>query len=65
VFLATGLTQEVGDPDPEEHDLAVRTATVAEFERMLLDGTIQDSCTIAAWCLYKLWKEQRETARNL
>jgi 8-oxo-dGTP pyrophosphatase MutT (NUDIX family) len=62
VFVATGLTQELADPDPEEHDMVVRTATVAEFERMLLDGTIQDSCTIAAWGLYKLWKEQRETS---
>ena len=60
VFLATGLTQEIADPDPEEHDLVVRTASVAEFERMLLDGTIQDSCTIASWGLYKLWKEQRD-----
>ena len=60
VFLATGLTQEATDPDPEEHDLVVRTATIADFERMLLDGTIQDSCTIAAWGLYKLWKEHGE-----
>lgn len=59
VFLATGLRQESRDPDPEEHDLVVRTATVAEFEQMLLDGTIQDICTIAAWGLYKLWKDQR------
>ena len=60
VFLATGLTQEIADPDPEEHDLVVRTATIADFERMLLDGTIQDGCTIASWALYKLWKEQND-----
>lgn len=58
VFLATGLTQETADPDPEEHDLVVRTASIADFERMILDQTIQDSCSIAAWGLYKLWKEQ-------
>ena len=57
VFLATGLTQESRDLDPEEHDLIVRTATIPDFERMLLDGTIQDICTIAAWGEYKLWKE--------
>lgn len=61
VYLATGLTQGSTDPDPEEHDLAVRMVTVDEFERMLVDGTIQDSCTIAAWGLYKLWKERRES----
>jgi ADP-ribose pyrophosphatase len=58
VFLATGLTPSTADPDPEEHDLVVRTATVAEFERMLLDGAIQDACTLAAWGLYRLWKDR-------
>ncbi|MFZ0662992.1 MAG: NUDIX hydrolase [Acidobacteriaceae bacterium] len=59
VFLATGLKQSATDPDPEEHDLVVKTASIAEFEGMLLDGTIQDACTLAAWGLYKLWREQR------
>lgn len=63
VFLATGLTQGRNDPDPEEQDLATKTASIAEFERMLLDGTIQDACTIAAWGLYKLWLE-RQHATN-
>lgn len=53
-FLATGLTQAEADPDPEEHDLVVRKMTIAEFEQMLLDGRIQDACTLAAWGLYKL-----------
>jgi ADP-ribose pyrophosphatase len=59
VFLATGLTHAGSDPDPEEHDLTLHTASVAEFEAMLLDGTIQDVCTIAAWGLYKLWREKQ------
>ncbi len=59
VYLATGLTATTTDPDPEEHDLVLRTASVADFEQMLLDGTIQDSCTIAAWGLYRLWKERQ------
>ncbi|HEY1502199.1 MAG TPA: NUDIX hydrolase [Acidobacteriaceae bacterium] len=58
VFLATGLTAAGNDPDPEEHDLMLKTATIAEFEQMLLDGTIEDSCTIAAWGLYRLWMER-------
>ena len=59
VFLATGLTQGRNDPDPEEQDLAIKTASIAEFEQMLLDGTIRDACTIAVWGLYKLWREKR------
>ncbi|MGB7168261.1 MAG: NUDIX hydrolase, partial [Acidobacteriaceae bacterium] len=59
VFLATGLTPSDADPDPEEHDLVLRTASVAEFEQMLLDGTIQDACSLAAWGLYRLWKERQ------
>jgi ADP-ribose pyrophosphatase len=56
VFLATGLTMVDTDPDPEEHDLVMRTATVAEFEQMMLDGTIRDNCTLSAWGLYLIWK---------
>lgn len=59
VYLATGLTPGSTDPDPEEHDLILRTATIAEFEQMLLNGTIQDGCTLGAWGLYKLWKERQ------
>ena len=29
-----------------------------KFEGMILDGTIRDDCTFAAWGLYKIWKEQ-------
>jgi len=63
VYLATGLTQAGTDPDPEEHDLVLKTATIAEFERMLLDGTIQDACTLGAWGLYKVWRE-KQTAKG-
>jgi len=59
VFLATGLTAAGTDPDPEEDDLVLRAVSVAEFEEMLLKGTIRDDCTIAAWGLYRLWKERR------
>jgi 8-oxo-dGTP pyrophosphatase MutT (NUDIX family) len=58
VFLATGLTPGGTDPDPEEHDLVLKKATIAEFEGMILDGTIRDDCTIAAWGLYRLWKDR-------
>jgi ADP-ribose pyrophosphatase len=59
VFLASGLTETEKDPDPEEHDLLVRTVSVEEFEAMMLDGTIRDNCTVAAWGLYLMWKARR------
>jgi 8-oxo-dGTP pyrophosphatase MutT (NUDIX family) len=62
VFLATGLTQTEKEPDPEEHDLVIRSVPVEEFEQMMLDGRVRDNCTLAAWGLYLLWKA-RKTAR--
>ena len=58
VFLATGLTPGGTHPDPEEHDLVLRPTPIRDFESMLLDGTIADSSTVAAWGLYRLWKER-------
>ena len=60
VFLAEGLTMGEPDPDVEESDLVVRRVSVAEFERMIVDGTIVDNCSVAAWGLYRLW-EKRST----
>jgi 8-oxo-dGTP pyrophosphatase MutT (NUDIX family) len=60
VFLATGLTHTDKEPDPEEHDLAMRSVAVSEFEEMMLNGTIRDASTLAAWGLYLLWKARRE-----
>jgi 8-oxo-dGTP pyrophosphatase MutT (NUDIX family) len=59
IFLATGLTEAAKDPDPEEHDLVARPVAIEEFEQMIVDGTIRDQCTAAAWCLYKLWRERQ------
>ena len=59
VFLATGLELAHADPDPEEHDLVLRPVPIARFEEMILDGTIGDGCTLAAWGFYKLWKERQ------
>lgn len=56
VFLATGLTQAEKDPDPEEHDLVVHSVPIEEFEQRMLDGTIGDGCTVAAWGMYLMWK---------
>ena len=59
VFLATGLTPSEKDPDPEEHDLVIRSLPIQEFEQMIVDGRIRDNCTIAAWGLYMLWKARQ------
>lgn len=57
VFLAERLTMGEHDRDPEEHDLVVHRMSVAEFQAMVLDGSIVDNCTVAAWGLYRLWRE--------
>lgn len=57
VYLATGLAHAGNDPDPEEHDLILHQVMIGDFERLLLDGTIKDVSTLAAWGLYKMWKE--------
>jgi ADP-ribose pyrophosphatase len=59
VFLAEGLTMGEAAPDAEESDLRVRRVSVGEFEEMVLDGTIVDNCSVAAWGLYLLWRERR------
>jgi ADP-ribose pyrophosphatase len=46
-------------PDAEETDLVVRRVSVREFEEMIVDGTIVDNCTVAAWGLYRLWRERQ------
>jgi len=58
VYLATGLLPAGADPDPEEHDLVLRPVSIPQLEEMILNGTICDGCTLAAWGLYKLRKER-------
>ncbi len=58
LFLAEGLTLGETDPDPEETDLTLHRYSIEEFERMLLDGTIVDNCTAAAWGVYLVWKRK-------
>src|SRR5580700_3140875 len=54
VFLASGLKQTNTDRDAEEHDLAVRSFAIEDFERMMREGMIADASTVAAWGLYQL-----------
>ena len=59
VFLAEGLTQGARELDAEESDLVVHRVSVAQFEAMLVDGTIVDGCSAAAWGVYRLWRERQ------
>ena len=63
VFLAGGLTPTEKEPDPEEHDLTAYCVPVAEFERMMREGVIRDSCTLSAWGLYLLWKAKQAAGK--
>lgn len=58
VYLATGLVLAGSDPDLEEHDLVARPLAIGEFERMILEGEIRDTSTIAAWGLYRMWRDR-------
>jgi ADP-ribose pyrophosphatase len=62
VFLAEGLKMGLANPDAEESDLLVRRVSVGELEEMIVDGTIVDNCSVAAWGLYRLWRERRDGA---
>ena len=64
VYLAEGLTPGETERDPEEHDMTVHRVPVSEFESMLLDGRVMDNCTVAAWGLYKVWRERRVRSGN-
>jgi 8-oxo-dGDP phosphatase len=49
VFRATGLTAGEPDRDPEEQGMLQKWFSREEFERMLRDGVIVDSLTMAAY----------------
>ena len=59
VFVATGLTQSSTDRDAEEHDLQVHSLSIADFENKMLSGEIADASTLAAWALYRMWKDRQ------
>ena len=57
VFLAEGLSEGETARDPEEHDMTVHRVGVSEFEAMILDGRVMDNCTVAAWGVYRVWRD--------
>ena len=58
IFLAEGLSLGATERDPEEHDMVVHRVPILEFEDMLLNGDVQDNCSVAAWGLYLVWSRR-------
>ncbi|MFA6857921.1 MAG: NUDIX hydrolase [Treponema sp.] len=54
IFTATGLVQGSNDLDPEEVGLISRSFDIPEVEQMILDGTIRDATTVAAFGLARM-----------
>lgn len=54
IFFATDLEQRGPRLDPEEQGLVSRAFPLAEFERMIDRGVIQDATTVAAFGLLRL-----------
>ena len=58
-FLATGLTQGEPDREPSEQDMRQRWVTRGEFKDMILNASILDDSTVAAYSLLLLHEERR------
>nr|WP_156752285.1 NUDIX hydrolase [Mycobacterium sp. ACS1612] len=54
VFLATGITEGEHDREHEEQDMRNGWFTRGQLERMMRDGEITDSQSVAAWALLLL-----------
>jgi 8-oxo-dGTP pyrophosphatase MutT (NUDIX family) len=64
VFLAEGLTMGDTDRDPEEQEMTVHRVAIREFESMMLDGRVMDNCSIAAWGIYRVWRDSTPYLRK-
>jgi 8-oxo-dGDP phosphatase len=54
VFLATALTHDVPQRDVEEQDMRAAWFTRGEVEQMIVDGTLSDAKSLAAYTLLLL-----------
>lgn len=54
IFLASELTPGEARPEHSEQDLVTMSVPLAEFERMIVDGSIKDAGTVAAFGLLRL-----------
>ena len=58
VFLATGVTEGEPERELEEQDMRSAWFTGAQIEAMIVDGTITDAQSIAAWMMLRLATEK-------
>lgn len=63
-FLALDLVPGPTDRELGEHDMTVVEVEIAEFEVMIRDGRIEESCTMAAWALVALDPAMRALASS-
>lgn len=54
LYLATGLSDMGAALEPEEEGLITQSFSVASVAQMIIDGTIQDASTVAAFGLLRL-----------
>lgn len=54
IFYATDLEQQQARLELEEQDLICKKVLIAEFEEMILEGTIRDATSICAYSLAKM-----------
>jgi ADP-ribose pyrophosphatase YjhB (NUDIX family) len=57
VFLATGLTQGAASREATEQDMRHYWVTRARFKDMILDGSVTDDASVAAYTLLALHEE--------
>jgi hypothetical protein len=57
VFLATGLTQGAASREATEQDMRHYWVTRAQFTTMILNGSVTDDATVAAYTLLVLHEE--------
>ncbi len=64
VYLATGLTAGAHDREATESDMEHRVVTEDEFCRLVADGTVTDSPTVAAYGLLLLHRKTAPAAER-
>lgn len=57
-FLARDLKKGIPNPDEDENVHPIEVP-MAEFERMLIDGRIEDAKSLVIYGLYKLWRGEQ------
>jgi ADP-ribose pyrophosphatase len=54
IYLAGDLVQGDAEREPEELGMITKSFSLPEFERMMIEGSIKDAATVAAFGLLRL-----------